>query len=122
MVLLLFCKYLYTRNIKTVLVKLLFDDGRTSLKDKYNNSKNVYTVHMKFMRDGCIHDDGGHSSGLPLLWVGPAAFQFRVSLTIELRVAVDHRRDSDQHLPFVSLHHQLQLPTRLLDQLPCVAE
>lgn len=77
-------------------------------------------IHMTFIR--FIYDDGGHSPGLPLIWIGPAAFQFRVSLTIELRVAVDHRGDSDQHLLFVSLHHQLQLPAGLLDQLPCVAE
>lgn len=59
---------------------------------------------------------------LPLHWVGPAAFHFRVSLTIELWVAVHHRGDSDQHLTSVSLHHQLQFPARLLNQLPSVAE
>lgn len=77
---------------------------------------------MKFICSGFIHDDDGHTPRLPLHWIGPAAFQFRVSLTIELRVAVDHRGDSDQHLPFVSLHHQLQLPARLLDQFPRVGE
>lgn len=69
-----------------------------------------------------IYDDGSRLPGLPLHWVGPAAFQFRVSLTIELRVAVHHRGDADEHLPPVSLHHQLQLPARLLDQFPRVAE
>lgn len=54
--------------------------------------------------------------------VGPAAFQCRVSLTIELRVAVHHGGDADQHLPPVSLHHQLQLAAGLLDQLPGVTE
>lgn len=67
-------------------------------------------------------DDGGRLQGLPLHWIGPAAFQCRVSLTIELRVAVHHGGDADQHLPPVSLHHQLQFSTRLLDQLPGVAE
>lgn len=79
-------------------------------------------IHMKFIHSEFIYDDGGRSPGLPLHWIGPAAFQFRVSLTIELRIAVHHRGDADQHLPSVSLHHQLQLPARLLDQLPCVAE
>lgn len=79
-------------------------------------------IHMKLTRRGFIYDDGSHSPGLSLHWVGPAAFQFQVSLTIELRVAVHHWRDADQHLPSVSLHHQLQLPARLLDQLPRVAE
>lgn len=55
-------------------------------------------------------------------WIGPAAFQFRVSLTIELRVAVGHRWDSDQNLPSVSLHHQLQLPAGFLNQLPRITE
>lgn len=54
--------------------------------------------------------------------IGPAAFQFGVSLTIELRVAVDHGWDSDQHLTPVPLHHQLQLPAGLLDQLPGVGQ
>lgn len=71
---------------------------------------------------GSIYDDGGHLLGLSLHWIRPAAFQFGVSLTIKLRVAVHHRGDTDKHLPSVSLHHQLQLPARLLDQLPCVAE
>lgn len=71
---------------------------------------------------GSIYDDGGHLLGLPLHWIRPAAFQFGVSLTIKLRVAVHHRGDTDKHLPSVSLYHQLQLPARLLDQLPCVAE
>ncbi|MEQ2297551.1 hypothetical protein AMECASPLE_035788 [Ameca splendens] len=62
-------------------------------------------------------DDDEHSHR-----VGPVAFQFRGSLTIELRVAVHHRRDSDQDLTPVPLHHQLQLAARLLDQLPSVAE
>lgn len=106
-------------------VKLLFYEGKQVW---WTNTTKITAimfpqlVHMKFIRSGFIYDDGGHSPGLPLHWIGPAAFQFRGSLTIELWVAVDHRGDSDQHLPFVSLDHQLQLPARLLDQLPCVAE
>ena len=58
----------------------------------------------------------------PLNWIGAAAFEFVGDLTIELRVAVGHRWDSNQHLASVSLHHQLQLPARLLDELPRVAK
>lgn len=43
-------------------------------------------------------------------------------LTIYFGVAVCHGWDSDEHLTAIPLHHQLQLPTRLLDQLPCVAQ
>lgn len=55
-------------------------------------------------------------------WEAPAASRLQGSLTIELRVAVDHRRDPDQNLTPVPLHHQLQPPAGLLDQLPGVAE
>lgn len=78
-------------------------------------------IYMNFIHSGFICDDGSHSA-VSLHWIGPAAFQFRVSLTIELRVAVNHRGDSDQHLSFVSLHHQLQLSARLLDQLACITQ
>lgn len=65
-------------------------------------------------------DDGG--GGEHSHRVGPAGFQFGGSLTIELRVAVHHRRDADQDLAAVALNHQLQPAARLLDQLPGVAE
>lgn len=52
----------------------------------------------------------------------PAASRFQGSLTIELRVAVNHRRDPDQDLAPVPLHNQRQPPAGLLDQLPGVAQ
>lgn len=66
--------------------------------------------------------DGGHSTGLPLHRVGPAAFQFGKSLTIKLGVAVLHWWEVNQHLSTVSLHHELQLPTRLFNESPRIAE
>lgn len=45
-----------------------------------------------------------------------------VVLTIRLGVAVDQRGHADEDLTAVALHHQLQLATRLLDQLPRVVQ
>lgn len=108
-------------------VKPLFYEGKTGLEDKYNNnsnnSNNVSTVDLYEFHTQWVYMWWWQPLGsFSLHWIGPAAFQFRVSLTIELRVAVNHRGDSDQHLSFVSLHHQLQLSARLLDQLACVTQ
>lgn len=43
-------------------------------------------------------------------------------LTIQFWITVNHWRHSDQNLPAVSLHHQLELPSRLLYQLPCITQ
>ena len=107
-------------------VKPLFYEWKTGLEDKYNsnnNSNNVSTVDLYEFHTQWVYMWWWQPlASFSLHWIGPAAFQFRVSLTIELRVAVNHRGDSDQHLPFVSLHHQLQLSARLLNQLPCVTQ
>lgn len=66
--------------------------------------------------------DGCHSKGLPLYRIGPAAFQFGKSLTIKLGVAVLHRWEANQNLTPVPLHHELQFPTRLLNQFACITE
>lgn len=82
----------------------------------------VFSFYRYVYDDGGDDDDGGGGGGEHSHRVGPAGFQFGGSLTIELRVAVHHRRDADQDLAAVALNHQLQPAARLLDQLPGVAE
>ncbi|KAF3851600.1 hypothetical protein F7725_013372 [Dissostichus mawsoni] len=52
-------------------------------------------------------------AGPPLLWRG-----IGMGLTVVIRVRVCEGGDADEDLTAVSLHHQLQLPPRLLYQLP----
>lgn len=82
-----------------------------------------YTVTTNVYFDTVWLADG-HWAGrdLSLHGKGSAAFQHGWTLTIKLRVTVHQRWDSNQNLLSVPLHHQLQLPTRLLYQLPCITQ
>lgn len=82
-----------------------------------------YTVTTNVYLDTVWLADG-HWAGrdLSLHGKGSAAFQHGWTLTIKLRVTVHQRWDSNQNLLSVPLHHQLQLPTRLLYQLPCITQ